>query len=163
MTDSSRRRAKKPAPALFPLLRWLLALGTGAAVYCWVTPSPIPTIVAAWYVFESAQWIVSCFGPNGLAVALVYLLPRATCTALVLALVYLIGLPWSPIIALTFATTAILEGICRLLIRLIHPTTLSRAQAALDAVAWHPVDRAVRMRAGRVAGAALCALLLVLG
>jgi tetratricopeptide (TPR) repeat protein len=149
-------------PALFHLIRWILGIGAGAAAYRWITPSPIAILVTAWYVFVTVGWLLALTTPNCQEVTLIYVLPRAMCTAIALTVGYRIRLPLDRLVTFSFVAAAILEGATRLLLRLVRPAAVDRARIALEVASRPSRDGPLRMGAGRMALTATGALLFVL-
>jgi tetratricopeptide (TPR) repeat protein len=147
------------------VLRWLLALLAGGAVYLWVVSLPIVALLAFCYVFEIFLPIVLLFGPCQREVALVHVLPRASGSALAFVTAFFLFARWDQVLCFAYVLLLILEGLYRVVLRESAPGLLYGACAALDAArgqgATAPAQE-VRLADWRAFLAGWCAGLLVL-
>ncbi|MBN1642746.1 MAG: hypothetical protein JXA09_16035 [Anaerolineae bacterium] len=127
MSNDRSAEPGSPEPGWRHVVRWMLALGAGAAFYAWGGRSVVDGAVVAWYVAET---MAQLYAPQR-AVLAVYLLPRAVGTAAGLAIAALWAPGWVRPIPLTYLVVVALEGAAQVALRWTRPALLSQARAAL--------------------------------
>jgi hypothetical protein len=166
MTQQATSSSSPIDVLLLHVLPWALGLAAGAAFL--VLPSALATastaalaaaVVVAWYVLETARWLLAALRPPNRAVALVYVVPRLACTPACLAAAYLLGLPVPQIVLASFLATLLLETLVRLALRILARPLF---QAARERLTYPHADPGKRAGAVRMALAALTALLFAL-